>query len=571
MMNKGAGKGSHKAGGGKDGGGKGKKGGKGKGGKGKTEAVCGRCGGTDHHQSQCYKLADGVLCGICNKAGHEDSMCRTKKIVQVECGCCGGEHLRDDCPTWYTVCNLCGQTGHHDHYCHLYAQQAQQNQTWADKAKAVAPAKQQPPKPKLLPLSAPEWNAFCTKCNGGFNDPAGTLTKCPFCKSDLMVVGGSKAAATPSPFGALSQNTIQCQHRLDNVGPDGVVAKTKEDLEKEAEIVRLKSQVTSLESFCTSGGCDFTANILTLQKQIKELERKQISPDVQLLKDHSAIHFSLAELEQKNAKRKQQLQDQIAKELQARTDATTHGDQHIKDVQEEYRVKLELAKKVKAELEKQADANIVSLKQKLDDHVKETKIAIDTFVARGAPIMQAVATNAAAKSGSQAAMLAVAPGAIVHSNHLSAQTFLDAFTGMQGLGIAPEFLQQLAQACIGVVGQQAIQVPATTQQAHPPPPAVHLPPQQAQGSAQSSAMQQTAPPGTTDATGEVIHVGADRDEDDLTDMSDSEEECINANSDKAPVAKKKKGTRAAKKEKEEKKKKAASASSQIPIQKTTKK
>ena len=84
-------------------------------------------------------------------------------------------------------------------------------------------------------------------------------------------------------------------------------------------------------------------------------------------------------------------------------------------------------------------------------------------------------------------------------------------------------------------------------------------------------MQQTAPQGTTDSTGEVIHVGADRDEDDLTDMSDSEEECINANSDKAPVAKKKKGTRAAKKEKEEKKKKAASASSQIPIQKTTKK
>ena len=168
--------------------------------------------------------------------------------------------------------------------------------------------------------------------------------------------------------------------------------------------------------------------------------------------------------------------------------------------------------------------------------------------------------------------LAVAPGAIVHSNHLSAQTFLDAFAGMQELEISSDYLQQLAQACIGVVGNQAMQVPAPTQQAHPPPPTVQLQPsQQAQGSAQPPAMQQGAPPGASDPSKEVIHVGADRDDDEMTEMSDSEAECNNANSDKPPVEKKKKGTRAAKKEKEEKKKKAVIASSQIPIQKATKK
>ena len=511
---------------------------------------------------------NGQVCGICQKPGHADHMCKTKSNVKDDiCGCCGHPgHHRRDCPTWYTQCGLCGKEGHHDHMCH------KSNQSWADVVKTPAPAKQQPAKPKLLQLNSPEWNAYCTTCDGGFINLTGTLIKCPICRFDLTVAGGTKAAATPSPFGALSQNTIQCQQRLDNVGPDGVVAKTKEDLEKEAEIVSLKQQVTTLEGFGNSGGCDFTANIQTLQKQIKDLERKQISPEVQWLKDHSAIHFSLAELEQNNAKRKQQLQDQIAKGLQTRTDATTRGDQHIKDVQEEYRVKLELAKEVKTKLEKQADENVASLRQKLDDHVREAKIAIDTFGARAAPIMQAVATNAAAKSGSQTALLAVAPGAIVHSNHLSAQTFLDAFAGMQGLGISPDYLQQLAQACIGVVGNQAMQVPAPTQQAHPPPPTVQLQPsQQAQGSAQPPAMQQTAPPGASDPSKEVIHVGADRDDDVMTEMSDSEAECNNANSDKPPVEKKKKGTRAAKKEKEEKKKNAVSASSQIPIQKATEK
>ena len=151
---------------------------------------------------------------------------------------------------------------------------------------------------------------------------------------------------------------------------------------------------------------------------------------------------------------------------------------------------------------------------------------------------------------------------------------------MQGLAIPTNIMQQLAQACINVVGNQAMQVPAPqavqhlpSQKARPTPPTVQLQPsQQAQGSAQPPAMQQGAPPGPSDPSKEVIHVREKENSDEeMTDMSDSEAERDNANSDKPPVERKKKGTRAAKKEKEEKKKKAATAKPQVQIQKLAKK
>ena len=378
-------------------------------------------------------------------------------VKDLSCGCCGElGHLRKLCPTWYTVCGLCGKTGHHDHKCHY---RAQPNQTWADVAKAAAPLKQPPAKAKMLQLDDKSWTAYCIKCDGGFNDPAGNLKNCPVCKSDLISAGGKKDSTASSPFGALSQTTIACQKRLETIGADGVTPLTPEEKEKEDKIANLKKTITTLEGLDSTMG-DYTANIKDLQKQIKELERKQVSPEVQLLKDQSAIHYSLAELEQKHNTIKQQLQDKIAKEVQKRADATTRGDQKIKDVEEEYHAKLKMAKEVKAQLEAQADEAIATTTRKLADHVKEAKIAIDEFGAKSAPIMQKVATNAAAKSGSQAAILAIAPGQIVHSNHLSAQSFLDAFGSMPGLTIQPDMVQQLAQACIQVVGNQAMQVPA---------------------------------------------------------------------------------------------------------------
>ena len=142
----------------------------------------------------------------------------------------------------------------------------------------------------------------------------------------------------------------------------------------------------TLEGLGSTGG-DYSSNIKELQKQIKELERKQVSPEVKLLKDQSAIHFSLAELEQKHAARKQQLQDKIAKEVQKRVDATTRGDLLVKSVEDEYKTRLTVAKQVKAALEAQADEAIATNKQKLDDHIKEAKEAIAAVQANSAPFM----------------------------------------------------------------------------------------------------------------------------------------------------------------------------------------
>ena len=562
---KAGGKGGSKAGGDKGkGGGKGKGDSKGKG-KGKDPKVCGRCGSSDHHKSHCWCLTDNHICSICQKPGHVDHMCTSTTMVKDQtCGCCGGlGHPRRNCPTWNTVCGLCGKTGHHDHLCHQHAQLAQQNQTWADKAKAAAPLKQPPGKAKMLTLDDKNWTAYCIKCDGGFNDPEGNLKNCPFCKSDLIAAGGKKATTTPSPFGALSQQTIQCQLRLDNVGPDGLAPKTQEDKEKEDKIANLKQTILTLESLDSTMG-DYSANIKELQKQIKELERKQVSPEVQLLKDHSAIHYSLAELEQKHNTIKQQLQDKIAKEVQKRTEATTRGDQKIKDVEEEFRAKLQMAKEVKAQLEAQADEAITTTRQKLADHVKEAKLAIEAFGAKSAPIMQKVAATAAAKTGTPAANMAIAPGQIVHSNHLSAQSFLNAFGEMPGLTIQPDMVQQLAQACIQVVGSQAVQVPASSRPAQTPP--------QPQEPAQMPVIEPPAPGVQSVASQEVIqvdHETAAMDDAHLTDISDSDAETPAAGEPAAAEKKKKRGAKEAKKEKE--RKKAAASKPQVPVQKPGKK
>ena len=161
--------------------------------------------------------------------------------------------------------------------------------------------------------------------------------------------------------------------------------------------------------------------------------------------------------------------------------------------------------------------------------------------------MQKVATQAVANAGSQAALVACAPGQIVHSNHLSAQTFLDMLATLPGLTIPPEMMQQLAQCCINVVGSQAIEVPAPTVPAQPQqqPQDTAQPPRQGSGVAGGEAVASQA----------VIQLDMETlaDDAELTDLTDSDAELANANSALPPVAMKKKGTRAAKKEKKESK------------------
>ena len=186
----------------------------------------------------------------------------------------------------------------------------QPTQNWAARAAAVAQKAPPPEKLKLLPMTDTSWTAFCTKCVGGFNDPTKTLVSCPLCKSDLITGGEKKPATAVSPLGTLSKPTIACQQLLAGIGPDGVVPKTQEDKAKEDEITRLKAAITTLEGMKDG---DFGVQIKDFQKKIKDLEKTVVSPDVQLLKDQSAIQYSLAELEQKHANIKLQLEDQVAK------------------------------------------------------------------------------------------------------------------------------------------------------------------------------------------------------------------------------------------------------------------
>ena len=417
---------------------------------------------------------------------------------------------------------------------------------WAGRAANIAHKPQPPDKPKLLPMSdVRSLAAYCIKCAGGYDDPTKALRNCPTCKSELIVAGENKPAATSSSFGNLSKTTIAWQQRAEAIGANGEAPKTPEDQAKEDKIATLKAQIVTLESFKVG---DFTEQIKIFQKEIKELEKTLVSPDVQLLKDQSAIHHSLAELEQKHANIKQQLEDQIAKEVEKQGDAEAEGKQVIKNIEEDYRSKLESAKRINAITEARAVETRATMQKKLGDHIKEAKEQIAAQKAKSAPVLQKVATNAAADSGASGALLAIAPGQIVHSNHLSAQTFLDAFAHLPGMAaLQPEMLQAFAQVCIQVVGSQAMEVPA-----HPaPPPTLQVAPAAAPVQRQvvaTTAVEEVKEQEGADASQQTAPPESQMEDQVLTDGACSEEEMMNANSGLPPVSKKKPMTRAARKQ-----------------------
>ena len=68
-------------------------------------------------------------------------------------------------------------------------------------------------------------------------------------------------------------------------------------------------------------------------------------------------------------------------------ETTTRGEKMLKEIEDDYRTRLAMAKEVRAQLEAQADEAIATNKQKLDDHIKEAKEAIAAVQANSAPFM----------------------------------------------------------------------------------------------------------------------------------------------------------------------------------------
>ena len=159
------------------------------------------------------------------------------------------------------------------------------------------------------------------------------------------------------------------------------------------------------------------------------------------------------------------------------------------------------------------------------------------------------ATSAAADAGNQAALISVAPGAIVHSNHLTPQMFVDAVLANSALAAHPELTQLIAQVSIEVVNGQALMIPAPTQ---PREPAQAEPPKKPEDTP-AAVQQQVEPIVVQDARSSQQEVGLQQKSsqdsymEELTDGTDSEEDVLNANNDGPPIRKKKQMSRAMRK------------------------
>ena len=423
---------------------------------------CQRCGGDDRLPSQCILFQNQVPCQQCSKPGHAASMCKGQRAATGQdnrkCGCCGYTgHIRRDCPTGDTVCTVCNLGGHHDYMCYG----PHTKKTWADKAAAVAHLPQQSDKPKLLPKGDAGWTFLCTVCDKGVYDPTRTATQCPGCKGKLATGDPIQVVPPTSLLGNVSKRTIATERMLDGIGSDCAAPATQEDKEREDKLTMLRSHLAMME---TIGGDDLVTPIATKKKEIKDLGKTLASPAVKLLKDQTDVQYSLAEYEQKQATQRSKLQEDLAKAVEKRAEAVANGRQREKEINEEMRGRLAIAKQVMEAQVAQAEEATKVANQKLQDLAKETADKVALIKLKATPLMQKVATTAAASAGNQAALISVAPGAIVHSNHLTPQMFMDAVLAIPALTAHPELSQLIAQVSIGVVNGQALMVPAPTAQ-----------------------------------------------------------------------------------------------------------
>ena len=295
--------------------------------------------------------------------------------------------------------------------------------SWADKAAAAAHLPQPPEKPKLLPTGDQGWTFLCLACDRGVYDPSRAATSCPGCKGKLLTGDSIQATLPTSQLGTLTKKTIETERMLDGIGSDGVTPKTLEDKQTEEKLTGLRKDLVTLENMKEG---DFGSQIAAWKKEIKVLEKTLISPEVKLLRGQTAVQYTLAEYEQKQATAKIKLEGELAKGVEKGDEAVAQGHQRAKDINEEMRVKLAIAKQAMGAQVAQAEEAIKVAKQKLVDLAKETTERVAAIKTKATPIMQKAVTVAASNAGNQAALIPVAPGAIVHPNHLTPQMFMDA-------------------------------------------------------------------------------------------------------------------------------------------------
>jgi len=411
-------------------------------------------------------------------------------------------------------------------------------QTYADKAAAAAHLPQPAEKLKLLPKGNHGWTALCPKCDRGVYDPDCTIESCPACKTDLITSKGTKKPPpATSSVGMRTKQAIAVVKMLGGIGPDGAVPKSPEILKAETKLSKLKKYVENLQGMPEG---DFGPQLAAWSREIKELEKNILSPEAAALQTQTAIAYTLAELEQKAATAKRKFQEELAAKIQKRDEAATQGQARLQEIIDEQQKRITVATQTTAYQVAQAEEAIKAIQKKIEDYEKETSEEMKRMKTQATPVLQRAATGTAAMAGPQTALIQVAPGAVVHSNHLSAETFQQAFAAM---GITPEMSQALAQQAIQTVGNQAMIVP---HQASPAKEALAAAPVQTQVNA-------TAAPETV-----VIQVEAPADQqesnpdlqmEELTDISDPDNDLHNANSGLPPVSKKKKVTKAVKKSK----------------------
>ena len=233
--------------------------------------TCCRCGGSQHHQSQCHKRTDGTVCQKCNKPGHTEKMCRSKGTPSTSdaCKCCGKNgHVKKECPFVDMACEACNKMGHTIHVCRkaqhvktslsptpsapTAAPTAETTKMHTGKAAPVAvqAARQSTDKaaPVAVPAGEPWWNYRCRGCFMGIRDPDLAATVCPHpgctTKAPNAKAGARKDATTTAPTTAFnstfSKAALETERRIGEAGPGGDLALSLQDQQTVKEMKELQ-------------------------------------------------------------------------------------------------------------------------------------------------------------------------------------------------------------------------------------------------------------------------------------------------------------------------------------------
>ena len=485
---------------------------------------CSRCGKKGHYASQCPLRIHGYVCKTCHHEGHHESMCKTPAAAQKNeadkkkdmCLCCGGEdgHKKKECPWLDNTCGICDKKGHVDSMCR---RNGAAKADWGKAKQPATPDQATVPqtiqtKPVAVEPGASWVTYYCDACGSGIRDPDKVAKACPKCHKALPKKDGAAQPPQqqPSKLGLLTKTALELEERMVATNPGEDLPPTKAHQEATNKADKLKEHIAQLEAMEDPA---FAEAIKARKQEYQKLITK-IPQASQTLQDQATSLQTLAEIEEKRSRKEQALKDKLESLMEQTKSIASNGTKAEKELREQYEKDVKMLQENVQLRTANNQKEIVDVRAEIEAVEKEAKdrsaeIQKKAKLTAEAPPLNTLATT-------EGNVIAVPRGFIAHANDVSSQEMAEAMQGnLAGAGLAPEVAASLAmlmaQTSLNFIQSKSIHVGAPKATPSAASASAQVPTEEQKQQQQPLPQQQTTE-------------GMEVDESTMTDLELSEEE-----------------------------------------------